>query len=66
MMTMTLVMATVLRIVVEFNGIEDPGTVVLAGPVKSGMLIEGTVPVPEKDDVRGGKSSRVLLGTGGE
>ena len=57
-------MITVLRMVVEFHSPEDAGRVVLAGLLESGMPVDGGTPVGGKDDVGGGKWSKVLRGTG--
>lgn len=64
--TTRLVTVSVLRIEVEFHSPEDAGTDVLAGPVDKGIPVDDEIPVPENDDVGGGKSSKVLLGAGAE
>lgn len=60
------VITTGMGAAVEFHSPEDIEIPPLAMPVESGMPLVINVPVPSNDDVGGGKSSKLLLGPGGE
>jgi hypothetical protein len=50
---------------VEFHSPEDAGSVVLTGLLESETPVDEGMPIAGKDNVGGGKLSKVLLGTGG-